>query len=359
MRVIVWRRSKLSGNFWNILKIALVTLLIVTFVVPLRNIFFSAALPGMWKEHSTFFLLKVVLDYQSLPADGGHLSHSSVIFNINTNKMQERFPLSQQSFQAYYDRVAVLSKLSASDRAARLELEQLQRFKPGMSKHERAISLFTLDVFVSACEAANLTYFLVSGSALGALRHHGIIPWDDDIDIMMNSSEWKMITKVLGNLPDFELYRPRNVQWKFFMKSLPAGNKPFKWPNVDIFFFNEDDTHVWAQTMGAKASLCSKKSDVFPLVRRKFEMWNLPAPRRLHFLVSAEFGQYQSVCKTSYYDHKKNRFSPKHTLATVDCEKLHNVFPFVFRETHKQGVIVEVCKIGEKVLRNITVPLDL
>lgn len=39
--------------------------------------------------------------------------------------------------------------------------------------------------FAETCEKLNLNYFLVCGSALGAARHGGFIPWDDDMDVGM------------------------------------------------------------------------------------------------------------------------------------------------------------------------------
>ena len=42
-----------------------------------------------------------------------------------------------------------------------------------------------LKAFIKVCEKHNLRYFAIGGTALGAIRHQGFIPWDDDIDVGM------------------------------------------------------------------------------------------------------------------------------------------------------------------------------
>lgn len=57
--------------------------------------------------------------------------------------------------------------------------------------------LKVLQAFAEICKKHDIKWWLCSGTLLGAARHGGFVPWDDDIDVSMMKSEYRKLEKIL------------------------------------------------------------------------------------------------------------------------------------------------------------------
>lgn len=78
-------------------------------------------------------------------------------------------------------------------------------------KEYKKILLGILDEFDRFCQENNLTYFLAYGTLLGAVRHKGFIPWDDDIDVMMPRKDYEIFLQNYKNIGKYKLVNPSNT----------------------------------------------------------------------------------------------------------------------------------------------------
>ena len=96
----------------------------------------------------------------------------------------------------------------------------MQNYKNKITLEElKSLQMNILDYVDSFCKENNIRYSLCGGSLIGAIRHKGYIPWDDDIDIMMPRPDYDKFLALFNKnadsrycainyLTDKEFYQP-------------------------------------------------------------------------------------------------------------------------------------------------------
>lgn len=164
----------------------------------------------------------------------------------------------------------------------------------------------------------DISYFVIGGTLLGAIRHGGLIPWDDDIDIgIFEHDTKKLFSKrlerqlekrglVLNTEDDLGTYK---IHYKRGQKIQGYSHR---FPFLDIFVYkklgqkgkekyviaDEDARSVWPKDV-------YPVKDLFPLVDYSFGPLMLPGPLNSRKLLKKIYGQ--DVFETYYeeYDHQK------------------------------------------------------
>jgi lipopolysaccharide cholinephosphotransferase len=121
----------------------------------------------------------------------------------------------------------------------------------------RILQLIELDILkeiVTICDANDFKYYIIGGTFLGAIRHKGFIPWDDDIDIAMPRSDFEKFLNIASSKlpeyikienfitnPEYQYYitRVQNTNTKIIEKRI--GNAQ-KWTHASVDIFPIDGT---------------------------------------------------------------------------------------------------------------------
>lgn len=112
-------------------------------------------------------------------------------------------------------------------------------------KEIQDVSLEILKDVCSFCESHDINYSLAYGTMIGAIRHHGFIPWDDDADILIPRPDFERFCQEYKSYQGYKLYKPGDPNYYLSyahvcdMNTLVTTNHPW----------SKDKTGIWIDVL--------------------------------------------------------------------------------------------------------------
>lgn len=219
-----------------------------------------------------------------------------------------------------------------------------------------------LDTVFKTLTVNNVSFMLYHGSLLGSLRHHGPIPWDDDLDILVPIEKKQFILGLFNTIPGYRAvsYSTR-ADWRNFFKKrnwfkifhsndslVIEGKDPKKqkWPSVDVFFYkiiHSDMLYIDDSSVNSKLR-SFKLSQFLPPNYKIFWNWILPVPWDYHGVINTLFND--KICKGVSWSHREEKRILKRPIE-IDCHLLHPLYPFVKRVKSMGDCLEHLVKDGK------------
>ncbi|HCR85846.1 MAG TPA: hypothetical protein DIV86_04130 [Alphaproteobacteria bacterium] len=177
----------------------------------------------------------------------------------------------------------------------------------------------------------DILYFLAFGSHIGAVRHQGPIPWDDDIDIAITEKDEERLKALAPQLRklgyNILLYKGVNdgftdIYYKICLSSRPyVQGREHSWPFVDVFVLRHSKSDPELCGLDRRQF---PETNIFPLKQGKFGSLTVPVPNNDGLLKILYANDYMATCVSTSFDHRKDKLlknivRPKQKIIDAGC----------------------------------------
>lgn len=143
--------------------------------------------------------------------------------------------------------------------------------------------------FQDFCDQNNLKMYLCAGTLLGAVRHHGFIPWDDDIDVCMDRESYEKVMLIASKQSEFNGHY-KITDFRFNDSSYPFIKVVDLETKMSQQFENDEADYLWIDVFPMDG-LPSDKALQRTLYRK------VSFVREIQMLSFAKIGQGRSFAK--------------------------------------------------------------
>jgi len=205
----------------------------------------------------------------------------------------------------------------------------------GFGKYKQtAIDL--LQITINILNEYDIPYCFISGTLLGYVRHNDFIPWDDDIDLLVDSSiinKYENITKKYNDTLNFIITHNNIVKMCFKNKEFPIENcnlsnlidmSIYNWPFIDLFIFSNENINT-INFFGKSW----KVDEFFPVNTVPFLGMKVAIPKNPDYFLELNFSKnYLIECVSNKYIHKEEKFT-KDNIVKISYKKYQELLEHI------------------------------
>jgi len=216
---------------------------------------------------------------------------------------------------------------------------------PTISK-DKIIAIYKiLYDFERFCNDFDIEYWAEGGTLIGAIRHKGLIPWDDDIDVQTDANNYNKLLKYQDQLFAYNLGIVFETDFGNLMKIIRPLNKPiskdkyWSFPFIDVFKMKKRGPNFyyaspeWRELRGGKV----KVNEVYPLRKAKFGHYTIPVPNKSKDIIINNYGK--DALSLAYFEgfHSEDQDDEFEYGQRIAITKFTPAKPFYVHKPAKKG----------------------
>ena len=206
--------------------------------------------------------------------------------------------------------------------------KKIEAFKNVWSKKDKEDIIKLLKIFDKICVENDIKYFLFAGTLLGWARYKKILPWDDDVDVVIPKKDLKKFKSLSEKFKKDhgigmvgKTWDTDNFQKLSFIKNEPIPywkkrNIHNTFPFIDIFTYSDNQDIDAPKVINGGERIIRAPEKIF---RSEFEGVKMNIPSNWEWHLDKRFGNWRDECQTGSLIHRLEERKPNISLP---CSKL-------------------------------------
>ena len=165
-----------------------------------------------------------------------------------------------------------------------------------------------LEEFLKKSEYYDLPYLIDGGTLLGAVRHNAIIPWDDDIDIIVFKEDLLKLNTMLNSFNGRIGACEFGAGYKLYFKDgIKVGKKKeYEWtyPFIDILIVELDNLDRTRYKKNLWRSYYHNKADIYPIREYQLGKFKVKGPNKPIPYLDRGYRNWDIIAYSHTYDHQ-------------------------------------------------------